>query len=197
MINSKSEYLFYLEADRIALGQDKRKPGIFDIVWKFERLLRTVEYYKNCKKSIIYRPYYYYLNLKFFSLSLLLGFTIPPNVFGPGLSIAHRGPIVVNERAKIGENCRVHVCTVIGSSAGHFGLAPSIGNNVYIGSGAKIFGDIEIADDVAIGANSVVNKTFYESNIGIAGTPAKKINDKGSEGLVIKATEILKMKDEI
>ena len=66
-----------------------------------------------------------------------------------------------------------------------------LGNNVYIGPGAKIFGDIKIADGIAIGANSVVNKSFTEPNIGIAGVPAQKINDKGSEKLVKKATEIL------
>jgi serine O-acetyltransferase len=70
-------------------------------------------------------------------------------------------------------------------------VTPKIGDNVYIGPGAKIFGDIEIADGIAIGANSVVNRSFTEPNIGIAGIPAKKINDKGSEKLLARATEIL------
>lgn len=65
-------------------------------------------------------------------------------------------------------------------------MTPKIENNVYIGSGAKIFGDIEIADGIAIGANSVVNNLFTEPNIGIAGSPAQKINDKGSEKLIPK-----------
>jgi len=192
MIKSKQDYKYYLEADRIALGKKSKKPMFFfDEVWVFQRLLRKVEYYKNCKNSIFFRPYYYYLYLKFHLLSLFLGFHIKPNVFGPGLSISHPGTIVVNGSAKVGANCRIHVCTVIGTKAGYGDVTPRIGDNVYIGPGAKIFGDIEIADGIAIGANSVVNKSFTEPNIGIAGIPAKKINDKGSEKLVARATEIL------
>lgn len=185
MIKSKKEYKYYLEADRIALGKKRKELRYFDEIWVFQRLLRKVEYYKNCKNSTFYLPYYYYLYLKFYLLSLLLGFHIKPNVFGPGLSISHVGTIIVNGSARVGENCRIHVCTVIGTKAGTNGkVTPKIGNNVYIGPGAKIFGDIVIADGIAIGANSVVNKSFTEPNIGIAGAPAKKINDRGSEGLV-------------
>lgn len=192
MIKSKQDYRYYLEADRIALGKKRKKPMLFfDEVWVFQRLLRKVEYYKNCKNSSFYRPYYYYLYLKFYLLSLFLGFHIKPNVFGPGLSISHPGTVVVNGSARVGANCRIHVCTVIGTKAGSEDITPKIGNNVYIGPGAKIFGDIVIADGIAIGANSVVTRSFTEPNIGIAGVPARKINDKGSEKLVAKATEIL------
>lgn len=51
--------------------------------------------------------------------------------------------------------------------------APIIGNNVYIGPGAILFGDITIADNVSIGANATVNRSFTESNVVIAGTPAE------------------------
>ena len=131
-----------------------------------------------------------YLLLKFHILSILLGFSIPINVFGPGLAIVHRGTIIVSDAARIGSNCRIHACTNIGANSGS-SFAPKIGNNVYIGPGAKIFGEISIADGIAIGANSVVNKSFYEQRIGIAGAPAKKINDKGSESFIVKATELL------
>ncbi len=195
MIKSKDDYKFYIEADRIALGKKRKNPLIItDEIWVFQRLLRKIEYYKNCKKSFIWKPYYCFLWLNFHIMSILLGFTIFPNVFGPGLSIAHRGTIVVNPYSKIGANCRIHVCVNIGTDAGYTDMSPTIGDNVYIGPGAKLFGKIYIADGIAIGANSVVNKTFYESNITIAGIPAKKISDKGSEGLLIKATDILSSK---
>lgn len=122
-------------------------------------------------------------------MSVRLGFTIPLNVFGPGLCIAHRGTIVINKDTRVGENCRIHACTNIGSGRGGVS-APQIGNNVYIGPGAKIFGDITIADNIAIGANSVVNKSFYEKGISIAGVPAKKINNKGSNGIIALNTEL-------
>ena len=123
-------------------------------------------------------------------MSIQLGFTIPINVFGPGLSIGHVGTIVVNSSARIGANCRIHVCTSIATAAGYSDKAPKIGNNVYIGPGAKIFGDIIIADEIAIGANSVVNSSFMEPGITLAGVPAKKVSDKGSKDLIIEGAGI-------
>jgi len=193
MIKSKKDYLYYLEADRISLGRLKWgwKSYLFDDVWKFERLLRKVEYYKNCKrKSFVSKIIYYILLYKFRRLSIKLGFTIPVNVFGPGLSIGHVGTIVVNGSARIGANCRIHVCTSIATAAGYTDKAPQLGNNIYIGPGAKLFGDIIIANNIAIGANSVVNKSFIEPGITIAGIPAKKVSDKGSENLVINGAKI-------
>jgi serine acetyltransferase len=116
MIQSKEDYKFYLEADRIALGITRKRPRLFgDEVWKFERLLRKVEYVKNCKKDILSRAYLNYIHFRLYRLSLKLGFWIPTNVFGPGLSIAfYSGPIVVNSGAKIGANCRISQCVTIG-----------------------------------------------------------------------------------
>jgi len=122
-------------------------------------------------------------------MSIRLGFTIPLNVFGPGLCIVHRGTIVVNKNAKVGKNCRIHACTNIGSNIDGVS-APQIGDNVYIGPGAKIFGDITIADNIAIGANSVVNKSFYEKGISIAGVPARKISNKGTGGITVSNNEL-------
>jgi len=102
-----------------------------------------------------------------------LGFSIPLNVFGPGLGIAHYGTIVVNGNAKVGANCRIHIAVNIGANGGK--EAPQLGDNVYIGPGAKIFGDIRIADHVKIGANAVVNKSFDEEGAVIVGIPAKRV----------------------
>lgn len=178
MIRSKKDYRNYLIADKEALGRKRRSPSLFDEVWKFEILLRKYEYLLNCKKSIIYKPYFFLIKYRFRKLGMKLGFIIPPNVFGYGLSIAHPGTIVINEHAQIGNNCRIHVCTNIGTQAGFDNRAPKIGNNVYIGPGAKLFGKITIADGIKIGANAVVNKTFLESNITIAGVPAKNVRSE-------------------
>jgi serine O-acetyltransferase len=122
-----------------------------------------------------------FLGMRFHILSMLLGFTIPTNVFGPGLNIAHRGTIVVNGFTKVGANCRIHACVNIGTKAGYRDVAPTIGDNVYIGPGVKIFGDVKIANGVAIGANAVVNKSFEEEHVTIAGVPAKKLVIKGQK----------------
>ena len=188
MIKSKNDFLYYLESDKKALEIYRKRPRFLgDTIWKFQRLLRRVEYFTNCKKSPVFKPFFLFAVVRFYLLSVKLGFSIKPNVFGPGLCIVHRGTIVIAEDAKIGANCRIHVCVNIGNKAGSANLAPRIGNNVYIGPGAKIFGDIEIADGIAIGANAVVNKSFLEPNIDIAGVPAKKIGDKGSRGLLVEA----------
>ena len=149
----------------------------------YEKLLRKCEYYENCKKSLIYKPYKLVLKYIFRKKSIKYGFSIPLNCFGKGLSIAHIGSIVINGNTKIGSNCRIHIGVNIGTAAGYADRAPRIGNNVYIAPGAKIFGEIEIGNGIVIGANSVVNKSFLEDNITIAGVPARKINSKGSNDL--------------
>lgn len=52
---------------------------------------------------------------------------------------------------------------------------PNIGNNVWIGPGAKLFGRIEIADNCQVGANAVVNKTFNIPGSIIVGCPARVV----------------------
>ncbi len=55
--------------------------------------------------------------------------------------------------------------------------APQLGDNVYIGPGAILFGDINIANNVTIGANATVNKSFEQENVVLAGTPAKVVKE--------------------
>ena len=155
-----------------------------DGVWRFERLLRAIEYHDACRRAWYHRPLRTWLYLRLHFASVRLGFTIPPHVFGPGLSIAHRGTIVVNSCARVGANCRLHACTNIGSWSGAAKAAPAVGDNVYIGPGAVLYGPIAIADNIAIGANSVVNTSFTEPNITIAGAPARKVRDGGTSRFV-------------
>lgn len=187
MIRSYQEYKYYLDSDRIALKRVFNRYIIHDEIWKFQRLLRKLEYISNCKKhkNYFWLLYYKMLSVKFHNRSVMLGFEIPPNVFGPGLSIAHRGTLVVHPDARIGKNCRIHVDVVIGTRPGPMDLVPTIGDNVYIGPGTKIYGDVVLGDNMAIGANSVVNQSFPEGYMTIAGAPAKKISDRGSEEFII------------
>lgn len=175
-IRSREDYLRYLEADRRALGISRPRPRLTgDEVWRYQRLLRTVEYFDNCKQAWYHRPGRTLLYLRFHFSSIRMGFTIPPHVFGPGLAIAHRGTIVVNSSARIGANCRIDVCVNIGTTAGLDTEAPSIGDNVRIGPGAMLFGPITIADDIAICGNAVVNRSFAKPGITIAGAPAREV----------------------
>jgi serine O-acetyltransferase len=190
MISSKADYRFYLEADRIALCMTRRRPRFVDDTWRFQRLLRKVEYYLNCKPSPVHRAYLRFLYLRYHLMAQKLGFTIWPNTCGPGLCLPHRGSILISARAQIGENCRIHAHTSIGTEVRFGDRAPRIGNNVYIGPGAKVFGDIVIGDDVAIAANAVVNRSFEAPHQTIGGIPARRIGPKGTDGLLLRATEL-------
>lgn len=95
--------------------------------------------------------------------------------FGDNLRIWHSN-IVINGNAKIGDNVQLHGNNCIGEKKD--GKAPIIGNNVEIGYGANIIGDIKIANNIIIGANSLVNKSFEEEGVVIAGCPAQIIKKK-------------------
>ena len=103
--------------------------------------------------------------------------------FGKNLKIWH-GNIIINSNAILGDNVSMHGNNCIGNNL-KSDNAPKIGNNVDIGFGSVIIGDVTLADNIIIGANSLVNKSFLEANVVIAGNPAKIIkrnvkNDKDS-----------------
>ena len=198
MINSKQDYLYYIEADRIAKSIPKKRSFLsllkgffYPNIWEFQKLLRKCEYYSNCKKGFFCNLYKTYIYFRFKNVSTKLGFSIPINVFGPGLSIAHVGTIIVSGNAKVGANCRLHACTNIGTEAGYTDRAPVIGDNCYIGPGVKMFGEIELKDGMVIGANAVVTKSFETSSSVLLGIPAKIIKEIDSFDFLIPATLII------
>ena len=177
MITSKSDYIKYLKMDKMARNEKKSHPRLFvDEVWKFQRLLRKVEYVNNCNSKIL-KPYLLLLKLRLHKQGLKLGFSISVNSFGPGLYIAHYGTLVVNRNVKVGENCKIHVGVNIGAW-GQSDDAPKIGDNVYIGPGAKIFGKIKVGNNVSIGANAVVNKDVPDNCV-LVGVPARIVKLNG------------------
>lgn len=178
MIIDKTSYRYYLERD---LKAYELHSFSFYNYWRmdclcFQRRLRRIEYlYNACHGNAFHRIELFFLEIINHRLATRLGLSIPKNVFGAGLCIVHYGTIVVSPKAKIGENCRLHPSTSIGDYNG----APTLGNNVYIGPGAKIFGDITVGNNVAIGANAVVNSNIPD-NVTVGGIPAKIISNKSS-----------------
>lgn len=181
MIDSKEMLQKYLKQDRLALNrqQDKRPKFWKDEIWKFEILLRKLEYDTNCRNGFGAALIRKYHSFCYHRLSVKLGFTIPINVFEEGLSIPHYGTIVVHGRARIGRNCRLQEGVTIGATDGSHEAA-IIGNNCYFGSGAKVIGAVRIADDVAVGAGAVVTRDILEPGTTWGGVPARKISDKDS-----------------
>jgi len=180
VIESRADLQAYLEADRVALGCERSlKALVLDDVWRYQRSLRRLEYRLNAGGNPVALLA---AKLRHRRHGRRLGFSIPPNVFGPGLSIAHPGTIVVHSEARIGAGCRLHVDVVIGASRGDAGV-PAIGDHCYIGPGAKVFGAIEIGDGTVIGANAVVNRSFPEGNVTLAGVPASPVGSRASEAI--------------
>jgi len=103
---------------------------------------------------------------------------------GDGFYIGHYGCIIVSYKAIIGKNCNISQGVTIGvSNRGSRAGCPVIGDNVYIGPGAKIFGAIIIGDNVAIGANAVVTRDVPSNSV-VVGAPAKVISNEGSLGYI-------------
>lgn len=185
-IESFEDLKYFLAADRISLGHESISfTGVLvDPVWHFQILLRVVEYLTNCQPSLLGRLVRALMWWRLRSWRIRLSFTIPLNVFGPGLSIAHYGAIIVNQRARIGENCRIHPGVCIGGFGGN---APTIGDNVYLAPGAKVFGAVNVGDDVAVGANAVVNRDVPASATA-AGVPAQVVSGGGAKHLVLRGS---------
>lgn len=86
--------------------------------------------------------------------------------------------VVIHKDCIIGGNCVISQCVTLGGrgaglKSGKKGV-PRLGNNVYVGAGAKILGDITIGDNVIIGANSVVLNNI-PNNAVVAGVPGRII----------------------
>lgn len=188
MIDSKEKFKYYLKQDKLALGKAAdEKPKLFgDETWKFEILLRKIEYYTNCKKGILAAVIRKFYKFRFHRMSIRLGFIISPNVFEEGLAIPHYGMLGVHANAKIGKNCRLLEGVVIMADGGSHDAAV-VGDNCFFGIGAKVIGAVRIADDVAVGAGAVVTKDILEAGTTWAGVPARKISDHNSHSNLSKA----------
>jgi serine O-acetyltransferase len=98
----------------------------------------------------------------------------PRTQIGKGTFFAYGGiAVVVHKRSIIGENVTISQSVTIGGRSNQKGV-PIIGNNVYIGAGAIIIGEITIGDNAVIGAGAVVIKDVESYEV-CAGVPAKKI----------------------
>ena len=175
MITSRKEYRQYVKTDIAAYGLTHVSPYNYLRIdqLRFQLRLRRLEYLTNCCRwRLLSRAALEVMN---HNLAVRLGVTIPKNVFGPGLCLVHRGTVVVSPLAHVGANCRIHPSTSIGDYNG----APTLGDNVYIGPGAKLYGPITIGSNVAIGANAVVNNSFPD-NCTIGGIPAHVLSNTGA-----------------
>jgi len=97
-----------------------------------------------------------------------------------GFNICHFNCMVIHTNAKIGKNCYISQGITIGISKGK---VPVIGDNVYLGAGAKVIGGVRVGNNVSIGANCVVTKDVPDNTV-VVGVPGyvvkyKDVKDKG------------------
>jgi serine O-acetyltransferase len=183
VIQSFHDLKSYIAADMTNSGQRLcLRSWIINPVLRFTILMRVLAFCQNTNKSALLRiP----ILIWFRRLSLKLGFSVGPNVFGPGVAIIHYGLLIINPATRIGKNCRIHMGVHIGGSAVFVNpektseYSPRIGDNVYIAPGVKIYGPIRIGSNCTIGANAVVTKSFKDDGLLIAGVPARVLS--GSE----------------
>lgn len=189
MITNKTILQLYLDADKFALGINRKCPIPFvDSIWIYQRTLRFYEYHKNVGNKIRICYYAFLLQRR----GLRLGFSISGNCFGPGLRINHHGLLIVNAKARIGKWCDIHQGVNIGengyiSEDGRFvSEVPTIGDFCFIGPGAKLFGGCKIGNNVRIGANAIINKDI-PNNCTAYGSPQQNAPNK--RNIITIATE--------
>lgn len=142
------------------------EPSLYVILWyRFGQWINHLPRILGLFFKIVHIPVY-------MTLTIMTGIHLPRGCkIGPGLRIYHFGGIILNPNIVIGENCTLRHNVTIGNRKNDFDV-PVIGDNVDIGCGAVILGDIKIGNNVKIGANAVVIKDVPDDHIAV-GNPAK------------------------
>ena len=105
----------------------------------------------------------------------------PAAVIGDGVFIDHGMGVVIGETTVIGDNCTIYQGVTLGGTGKDKGKRhPTIGNNVVIGSGAKVLGPFKVGDNSKIAANAVVLSEIPDNCtvVGVPGRIIKKNNVK-------------------
>lgn len=146
------------------LTAPKRK-GLALLIWQYPEFRNLFYYRIEHQYHLASRVLLEIAKLTYQRMNTL--FLHTPSI-GTGCFIQH-GFCTIIAANSIGENCWINQQVTIGYS--NATDCPTIGNNVRIAAGAKVFGDISIGDNVVIGANAVVCKSV-PANCTVVGIPA-------------------------
>ncbi len=169
-IRTKRELKFYIMADRM-MNRGKFKKSFVDFlkniflpddIMAYLVTMRKLSYYK-CGGGIYHKIMYALYLRRNVRLGEKLGFSIGIHSLGYGAVIPHYGTIVVGSAPRIGNYAVLHTSTCISDNK------KIIGDGLFLATGAKITTKITLGNNVSIGANSVVNKSYYGNNALIAG----------------------------
>lgn len=153
-------------------------------------LIEVLSSYPGVKAVLFYRiaHFFWLLNMPFIPRYIsdiaieLTAIDIHPGaVIGSDFFIDHGAGLVIGETAEIGNNVTLYSGVVLGgTSLKQEKRHPTLGNDVVVGSGAKILGPVKIGDNVRVGANSVVINDVPPNSVvvGVPGRIVEKIDEK-------------------
>lgn len=151
-------------------------------------LLEVLTSYPGIKAVLLYRiaHFFWEIGMPFVPRYLseiareISGIEIHPGAkIGKDFFIDHGGGVVIGETSEIGDNVTLYQGVVLGGTTNDpVKRHPTVGNNVVIGTGAKLLGPIKVGDNVKIGANSVVIKDVPPNSV-VVGVPGKIIKKEG------------------
>ena len=183
---SEYKYLIYSDLYRIT-GTVDTGALLRQVLWgegfQYVFWMRTCSYMR--RGRFLRYSLYPFARFMLHRLTYKLGISISPATkIGSGFYIGHFGGIVVNDQSVIGNNCNISPGVTLGQvNRGKYKGYPHLGDNVYIGAGAKIVGAVKVGSNVAIGANCVVTRDVPDGSV-VVGIPGRVISNEGSAGYV-------------
>jgi len=172
--------IFFYEDVKAAQKRDPAAKGFFEVLFLYQGLHALINH----------RVAHFLYKMRFFFLARLLsqfsrhltGIEIHPGAqIGKRFFIDHGMGVVIGETAIIGDDVLIYQGVTLGGTGLEKGKRhPTIGNNVVIGGGAKMLGNITVGDNSYIGANAVViNDTPHNSTV--VGVPGRITKQDGKK----------------
>ncbi|MEG1849717.1 MAG: serine O-acetyltransferase EpsC, partial [Oscillospiraceae bacterium] len=150
--------------------------------------LEVLLLYSGIHAILLHRPAHWLYRHKLFftarllsqATRLLTNIEIHPGAkLGHGILIDHGAGVVIGETAEVGDNCTIYQGATLGGTGKDKGKRhPTIGNNVLIGSGAKVLGPIVVGDNCKIASNAVLLHSLDENSTAV-GVPARAVRIAG------------------
>lgn len=177
--------IFFMDAVTAAMDRDPAANSYLEIIFTYAGVYALVFYRIAHKLNYMKVPFLPRLISQV--ARFLTGIEIhPASQIAKGLFIDHGMGVVIGETTVIGEDVTLFQGVTLGGTGKETGKRhPTLGNNVVVGAGAKVLGDIKVGDNVNIGANAVVLREVPDDStvVGVPGRVAKKLGRRLPGGI--------------
>jgi serine O-acetyltransferase len=162
-----------LKEDLAAHSNDPTRPGFLTVASH-----RFGSYVHQLPRGLARKPLVFAYRVSYVLCRNTLGIELPYSVkLGRRVVIEHQGGIVIHGRSVIGDDCIIRQgCTLGNRYMDRPNEAPVLGDRVNVGAGTKILGKVNVGNDTAIGANSVVIRDVRDG-FTVVGIPARVVAD--------------------